>query len=126
MSDFEFEGRLERLFSQPPRVADPEAFVRRVEARLEREWTLRRLFIGAAGAVGAAITLGQTLGSGVFSRLEAFAGPAGEELTRRAASFNLETLMGDQMIWTGEALWSIAVLAGLAAAFAATRWAEAL
>ena len=66
MADFEFEGRLERLFAQPPRLADGDAFARRVEARLDREWTLRRVLIGAAGLAGAVVALGQTLGSGAL------------------------------------------------------------
>ena len=126
MSDFDFDGRLERLFAQPPRVADPEGFARRLEERLEREWTLRRLLIGAAGVVGAVVTLSQTLGSEMVAHVVAVVGPAGTELSRSASSFRLETVLSEQMLWSGEAMWTVAVLAGLAAAFVATRWAEAL
>ena len=61
MSDFNFEARLERLYAQPPRLSDGSVFVRRVEDRLEREWTLRRGLIVVAGAP-ARIALRQTLG----------------------------------------------------------------
>jgi len=126
MSDFDFDARLERLFSQTPRVLDPEGFARRLEHRLEREWTVRRLLIGAAGVIGATVTLSQTLGSHFLTRAEAVAGPTARALTKDVAAFDPQALLGDRMLWSGEALWTIAVLAGLAAAFMATRWAEAL
>ena len=126
MSDFDFDGRLERLFSQPPRVFDPEGFARKVEARLEREWTLRRLLIGVAGVAGAAVTLSQTVGAGVFSRMREAAGPAGRALSEQTMQFKLENVWGEQMVLSGETLWTVAVLAGIAAALAASRWAEGL
>jgi hypothetical protein len=126
MSDFDFEARLERLFAQPPHVQDPIAFARRIEARLDREWTLRRLAIGAAGLAGAVIMLSQTLGSQVFARLETFAGP-----TRRLAAEQWQVVTGESLLTqpgllSGEVLWTLAAVGGLIAAFAATRWAEAL
>ena len=126
MSDFDFEARLERLFAQPPHVQDPVGFARRVEERLDREWTLRRLMIGAAGVAGAAIMLSQTLGSELFNRLGAFAVP-----TRRLAMEQWQVVTGESLLnqpglLSGQVLWTLAAVGGLIAAFAATRWAEAL
>lgn len=126
MSDFDFDARLERLFSQPPRVSDPAVFARRVEDRLDREWSMRRLLIGAAGVVGAALTLSQTLGAQFLSGAEAVAGPAVRLMNEETARFRVSSLLGDQMLWSGEAVWTVVGLVGLAAAFVATRWADVL
>ena len=130
MADFDFDARLERLFAQPPRVSDPEAFARRVEARLEREWSVRRLMIGAAGLVGAAVALSQTVGSEAFARIVTVAEPARrlmvQGLTDGMTAAGAQDVLTDVSLLNGEALWALAALGGLAVAFAATRLAEAL
>ena len=126
MSDFDFEARLERLYAQPPRLSESDAFARRVEDRLEREWSMRRGLILAAGVVGAGVTLSQTLGSELFQRLSAMAEPAARIAAQSLTGSAPRELLAQPMLWSGEALWTLAAVAGLIAAFAATRWADAL
>ena len=45
MAELDFERTLEGLFAEPPAVLGAEDFVRGVEARLERGWTMRRWLI---------------------------------------------------------------------------------
>jgi len=128
MSDHDFERRVERLFAQPPRLPDSEAFARRVEARLERGWGVRRLLVGAAGALGGVIAASQLLSTELVRRAEGLALPAAE-LPRFAWSDRLLAGASDGSVLTGavmngEVLWLTAAMLGLAAAFAATRWAE--
>ena len=126
MSDFDFEARLERLYAQPPRLSSGDAFVLRVEARLEREWSLRRGLILTAGVIGAGVTLSQTLGSELFQRLTAMAEPASRIAAQGLSGLAPRELLAQPMLWTGEALWTLAAIGGLIAAFTATRWADAL
>ena len=127
MSDFDFDARLERLYVQPPRLSDSNAFARRVEDRLEREWSLRRGLILVAGVVGAGVALSQLAGSEIYQRVSAMAEPAlrvaGQGLGAFAPS---ELAMQLPILGSGEALWTLAAAGGLIAAFAATRWADAL
>ena len=125
MSDFSFETRLERLFAQPPRVADADGFARRVEARLDREWSLRRGFIGAAGLFGGVVAVTQTVGAQTYAQMGAMFGPA----MRRFGEgwvHDLSTRISSDVPLGGEAMWLMAAMAGLAVAFAAARWTEAL
>jgi hypothetical protein len=65
MAEREFEADLERMFQQAPAFADNEAFARRVEARLDKNWRLRALGIASAGAIGGLIALTQTIRAGL-------------------------------------------------------------
>ena len=127
MSDFDFEARLERLYAQPPRLSDSDAFARRVEDRLEREWSLRRGLILIAGVAGAGVALSQMAGSEVYQRIAVMAEPAlriaGQGMGAFAPSQVATQL---PILWSGEALWTLAAAGGLIAAFVATRWADAL
>lgn len=64
MDEHEFERGLERMFAQPPAFRDSELFARAVESRLNRNWRMRAVGIGVAGAVGGVIAISQTIGSG--------------------------------------------------------------
>ena len=126
MSDFDFESRLERLYAQPPRLSDGNLFALEVEARLDREWSVRRGLIVVAGAAGAAIALSQTLGSELFQRLSAMAEPASRMAAKGLGGGFTGELLAQPMLWSGEALWTLAAVGGLIVAFTATRWADAL
>src|SRR3712207_4422875 len=82
MSDPSFEARLERLFAQPPRLPDSEQFAARVEARLEREWSLRRGFIAVAGLAGGAVAVTQTVGSQLTARTGAVLQPIAADIEK--------------------------------------------
>ena len=125
MSDFGFEARLERLFSQPPRLADADAFARRVQARLEREWALRRGLLGAAGVLGGVIAVTQTVGAEVYSRLFALSVPARREFDAMWAQAQTD-LSGGGLSMSGEAVWLVAAMGGVLAALAITRFADNL
>ena len=124
MSDPSFDTRLERLFAQAPRVADPDGFTARVQARLDREWTLRRGLIGAAGLVGGVIAATQTVGAEMFSRFGETLAPVRRSLTdglARSWSAELPT----EGLMSGDALWAMAALAAMAATLAVARAADA-
>ena len=124
MADVSFEARLERLFAQPPRVSDPEAFAARVEERLDREWTLRRGFIGVAGLVGGVIAVTQTVGAEMYGRLGAALGPVNQRLAAGWTELWSTDLQTASLL-SGEGLWVIAALAGVAATLAVGRAADA-
>jgi len=69
MVERQFEAELERMFNQPPRLADNDAFTRRVTQRLDRSWRLRALGITTAGAIGGVIAISQTVGTGFGLRV---------------------------------------------------------
>ncbi len=125
MSDHDFERRLERMFAQPPRLADADAFGARFEARLERGWGLRRLLVGVAGALGGVIAATQLVNVELVRRMEGLSLPT-ENLPR----FRLPEALAGAGLQSGamsqEVIWLAAAMLGLAAAFAATRWAEGL
>src|SRR5688500_4317678 len=70
MADLDFETRLERMFAQPPALADADAFARRVESKLDRSWMVRRWAIGAAGLVGGVVATGQVLSTNLTERMQ--------------------------------------------------------
>jgi len=130
MSDLEFETRLDRMFAEPPHFADAELFARQVETRLERGWSLRRLFIGAAGIAAGVLGVSQIMGAGLFLRaagdragqqVQALEG-AWTSLTNAASTgVNLGALPVN-----GEVLWMTAALGVMALAFAITRVTQEL
>ena len=125
MADVSFEGRLERMFAQPPRVADPDAFAARVEARLDREWSLRRSFIAVAGLVGGVVAVTQAVGAEMYGRLARAVGPIDLGLEGRSEWSWYEGLQ-TQTLLSGEMGWVLAGLAGLALTLAVARAAESL
>jgi hypothetical protein len=122
MVDPDFERRLERLFLDPPALADADDFADRLEARLGRGWAARRWLLGAAGVAGGLVAASQLLFSGLFARV----GDA--ETAARAAPAHIEAAVvahgpsilsgGDGVVWT--AVGVAVVLAG----FVLTRMIE--
>ena len=70
MSDPRFEHDLQRLFAQAPRRPDADLFAAQVRARLDRDWTVRRMLIGVAGAGAGVAALWQLAGAQLMRRLE--------------------------------------------------------
>lgn len=122
MSDLEFETRLDRMFAEPPHFADSELFARQVEARMERGWSVRRVVIGAAGAVAGVVGVGQMMGAGLFLKA------AGSEATAQAGAvskafsevMNASSNLGALPV-SPEVLWMTAALGVMALGFAITR-----
>jgi hypothetical protein len=125
MADPEFETRLLRLFAETPELADADGFAGRIEARLERAWTLRRLMIGAAGLGGGGIAVAQTLGAHLFDRVAGFSDASAAAVTQGARTLSQLRLL-EALPVGGEVLWVGAGLALLAVALMATRSLENL
>ena len=126
MSDFDFESRLERMFSQPPPVTDPGVFAAQVQARLERGWAFRRLLIGAAGVVGGAVAASQAFGSGLLASLGDISLPTPSLLGdgRSDPMFTAEALNA-ALAGSGEIMWIAAAMLALTVGIAATRLSDA-
>ena len=123
MADPEFDTRLLRLFADAPEFADADGFARRVEDRLDRSWTLRRMLIGAAGIGGGAIAVGQTLGARVFDRVAGFSDASATAMSQGARTLTQLRLL-DALPVGGEVVWVGAGLALLAVVLMATRSLE--
>ena len=61
MAESQFEQDLMDLFGEPPALQGQDDFVRRVETRLERNWTFRRWLIGGLGALGGLLATSQVV-----------------------------------------------------------------
>lgn len=124
MVDRDFDAQLSRLFAAPPSFPDAEAFQARVERRLDRGWAMRRLLIGAAGAVAGIVAVGQLISSRLGSELQ-----HASEQGMTSMDLGVDKLMSrvDQFVATPasvETLWLGAALAAIALAFAVTRLVE--
>ncbi len=124
MAELDFEMKLDRMFNEPPALADGEAFARLVELRLNRGWNLRQLAIGATGLIAGLVGVTQVLGSPLLAE-------AGEA-TQRNASAVSDSIGGllrageslSALPFGGEAMWMAAALGVMALAFAVTRAVE--
>lgn len=110
----DFERRLERLFADAPELPDAAAFAGRVEGRLDRGWTMRRMLIGVAGVVGGAIGAGQLLTSNVFQQVESASqgsARAMSGLSRVAPQVEWWSLVtsGGTMVWVASGLAIVAM-----------------
>ncbi|WP_242916603.1 hypothetical protein [Caulobacter sp. CCUG 60055] len=120
MADLEFETRLDRLFAEPPHFPDAPLFALKVDERLNRGWTLRRLVIGALGLVGGVIGVAQIMSSGVLGKLQFVSNASAKSLNDLAALAPAKLSL-PALPFGGEALWMSALLAILALGFALTR-----
>ena len=125
MADPDFDARLLRMFADAPELGDADGFANRVEDRLARAWTVRRLLIGAAGLGGGAIAVAQAVGSHAFERVANFSGASTAAVTQGARTISQLPLMSALPVG-GEVMWVGAGLAVLAVALVATRALENL
>ncbi len=125
MADRAFEMELDRLFGEAPVFADNDYFAARVEDRLDRGWTLRRLLIGGLGVAGGLIGGGQILASGLVSRVSELGARSNHlvasGLDDLAAAHLLPGVALPRDLLGGEVIWMSAALAVLAIGFIATR-----
>jgi len=124
MAELDFERRLERLFAEAPAMADEDAFARRVERRLERGWTARRLVIGAAGGVGGVIGASQLFMSGFAERMEVASQGSAKVLTAGLREVAPHADWLTVLTSGGAVVWTASVLAVVALGFAVARALE--
>jgi hypothetical protein len=115
MDDPGFEARLGRWFADSPAFVDADWFNARVQDRLDRSWTVRRLLIGVAGLVGGVFAAGQMLGAEVFHKLVGGADASLAALDSSAKAIGqLRVLtmlpVGSEVLWVGAGLAVLAVV----------------
>jgi len=122
----EFETRLDRLFTQSPPMADGDAFAERVEQRLRRGWTFRRVLIGGLGVLGGVIGVAQMAASGVIGHVEGLSAQTGRLWSadlNKLTSLHLPLAVAP--LGAG-VLWMAAFVAVVGLGFAITRVIEDL
>lgn len=104
MLEREFEASLERMFRDAPPRPDAELFAARVQKRLNNGWALRRWGVGAAGMIGGAVAITQTLGADLSLRFEqASAGSAkAVDTVYRQAVGQAQTISADSGLAFGD------------------------
>lgn len=121
MAEVVFERELERMFAEAPAFVDAEYFAMRVEQRLDRGWTARRMLIGGLGLVGGLIGGGQLLASGVMSRIGSLPTESSRAVYAGVREIIPESLSLNNLPLGGEALWMSAALAVVAIGLGLTR-----
>ena len=124
MADLDFESHLERLFAEAPAFPDADRFAARVEARLDRAWTVRRLMIGTFGLVGGVIAASEMLGGRVFDRLHMVSSQSLQNAYHSVDAFAPQWRALSHIPYSGEILWMAAGLAALGLAMLANRSME--
>lgn len=124
MAEPDFEAQLTRMFAEAPSFPDASLFNAEVAAKLDRGWTVRRMFIGLAGTAAGLIAAFQILSSRFSSEVSQLSRNGSHdfeaELNAGYAKFNaLFASPG-----SSEAVWLAACLAVVALAFAVTRMVE--
>jgi hypothetical protein len=120
VADLDFETQLARLYGQAPAFRDAELFAQQVTDKLDRGWALRRVLIGATGVVAGVAAAAQLVGARFADE---FSQMSQDGVQRLDLDLDKLTHRYDQLFTLGgsETLWLVAVLAGLALAFAVTR-----
>ncbi len=118
MDERGFETALERAFGSAPMLADADAFTRRVEGKLNRDWRWRTLGLGVAGIVGGVVAVTQAVHAGLGVRVQevsAASTQAVDSLYHRASSqadIFLQAGSGMSMFWLVSGVLIIAAIAG--------------
>jgi hypothetical protein len=119
MAELEFETRLDRMFAQPPFFPDAAIFALKVDHRLERGWSLRRILIGGLGLIGGLFGVAQVVSSGLISRAEILSAQSSKLLSQNLhqliplhLSF-LDLPFGREVLGMSAALAAIALVLGL-------------
>jgi hypothetical protein len=121
MAERHFEVELGRMFAEAPALQDADLFALRVDERLSRGWTVRRLVIGGMGVAGGVIGGAQVLGGGLIARLGGAATDAGGQLTGKIVDVVENNLMPQSFPLNAEVVWLAAVVVAAVLAFAVTR-----
>ncbi len=121
MAEPAFEQRLVRLFADAPSAPDAPLFAHRLEARLDRAWTARRLTIGVAAFGSASAAVWQFAASAGVARLEEAARAPLMLIDKRLRLAEAAANLLHALPLAGEAVWLLGGLVLLAAGLAATR-----
>jgi len=121
MAERAFEMELDRMYAEAPGFADADLFAARVETRLDRGWTFRRMLIGGLGIAGGLIGGAQILGSGLLPKLGELSARSNHMVSSGLDDLGLERILPAGLSVNGEALWMSVALAILALGFIATR-----
>ncbi|UAL08634.1 hypothetical protein [Caulobacter segnis] len=124
MAEPDFEAQLTRMFAEAPSFPDASLFNAEVAAKLDRGWTMRRMFIGLAGTAAGLIAAFQILSSRFSSEVTQLSRNTGHNLqTELDAGYSkFNALFASP--GSSEAVWLAACLAVVALAFAVTRMVE--
>jgi len=121
----EFEARLDKMFAEPPAFDDAGDFAGQVQSKLNRNWTTRRLVIGALGGIGGLIGVGQIVSSGVVGHMQSLARGAPSFSSIDLSHWHGHLNAGLSPATTG-ALWLGLAAVGIALALALSRLIEDL
>jgi hypothetical protein len=121
MAERNFELELGRMFAEAPALPDAGLFALRVDERLNRGWTLRRVMIGGMGVAGGVIGGVQILGDGLLERLGGAATDAGGQLTGKLADLFADNMMPQSFPLNAEVIWLAGTVVAAVVAFAVTR-----
>ena len=127
MSDPSFERQLGRMFADAPPLSDAAAFTASVQARLERGWTLRRVMIGSAGAVGGLLAATQMLQANLVQRASEASRTAdarSHDLAAELTARGLALLHTYAPSASAEVLWMVAGLGAVGLALVGARLME--
>lgn len=124
MADLDFDMRLSRMFAEAPALPDGDAFAQRVEAKLERNWTMRRVLIGAAGLGGGLIVAGQMLAPQINQKIEAVSLAPVSTIQKGVESLLPQWKVLSYLPYSSEFVWLAAGLAALGIAALARRSME--
>lgn len=81
-----FEDKLAAMFAEAPAFPDEAGFTASVERRLARRALVRRAWLWGAGAVGAAIAVGQGFATGLGDRIVGLGGGVMQDLSTLAGA----------------------------------------
>jgi len=124
MAERSFEYELSRLFADAPAMPDADLFALRVDERLRRGWTFRRVLIGGLGVVGGVIGGAQLLGGGFVDRFGETTVASGRLLTGKVIDLIEDAVMPQGLPWVNDVIWAAGLLAIVGVVYAVTRVAR--
>jgi hypothetical protein len=124
MAEPDFESQLSRLFAEAPSFPDAALFNAEVEARLDRGWAMRRVFIALGGTAAGLFAAFQILATRFSSEVSQISRDGGHDLENEinAGVMKFNSVLTNSA--SNEAVWLAAGLALVALAFAVTRAVE--
>ena len=125
MSNDDFERRLTRLFAETPPLPGEAVFAERVQERLARGESMRRLVFAAMGGLGAVVATGELLSANVGERLTQASAESSQvlQLGWTAVTRDASGLLAAVSMQT-EVMWTVAGLGALVVALLTTRMAD--